>query len=78
MTILPNVNESVGKAAQFLDISPEEKVLALLRKKEITRRDAEDLLNCSAFPAKKILNSLIKQGKSKSVGNAKATKYVLL
>lgn len=46
-------------------------------KKEITRKDVELLLGCSGFPARKILNSLLSQGKIHVTGKAKATKYVI-
>ena len=53
-------------------------MLNLLKAKtEITRRDVEELLGCSAFPATKLLNSLIKQNKIMRIGSARATRYVL-
>ena len=56
----------------------ESRVLDLFEsKKEITRRDVELLLGCSGFPARKILNSLLSQGKIRVTGKAKATKYVI-
>ena len=79
VTVLPNTsycdivfNDSKGE-------TDEERVLQLLQnKKVITRRDVEELLHCSGFPARKILNSLIAQGKVDVSGNARATKYSLV
>ncbi len=45
--------------------------------KEISRKDVELLLGCSGFPARKVLMSLLSQGKIRVTGKAKATKYVL-
>ncbi|MCH1942738.1 RNA-binding domain-containing protein [Holdemania massiliensis] len=77
ITVLPNMN--------YADILPdtdlsasESKVLNLLaQKREISRSDVEKLLNCSAFPARKLLNSLIAKNKIRVLGNARSTKYVL-
>lgn len=58
--------------------SDEEKVLKLIKdKKEITRKDVEVLLDCSSFPALKILKKLIQENKINVEGNARATKYIL-
>jgi hypothetical protein len=43
----------------------------------INRRDIEELLGCSAFPATKILNTLIKQDKIVRIGSARATRYII-
>ena len=49
----------------------------LKRKDYINRRDVEELLGCSAFPATKVLNTLIKQDKILRIGSARATSYIL-
>ncbi len=58
-------------------LSSEDKVLKLVKSKgEITRRDVEELLGCSAFPATKILNTLIKKAQIEKIGSARATRYI--
>ena len=75
VTILPNQNYSVQTIS---DMWAEDKVLRLLReKKEINRKDVEELLNCSGFPARKVLKSLLNQNKIEVIGNARATRYIL-
>lgn len=78
VTVLPNL-QTLDNSVKNLDYTmPEKAVLALFEeKKEITRKDVENLLGCSSFPARKILNSLLEQNKIRVIGNARATKYVL-
>lgn len=77
LVIIPNMNY-IDVDIENEILSDEEKVLNLLKAKtEITRRDVEELLGCSAFPATKLLNSLIKQNKIMRIGSARATRYVL-
>lgn len=58
------------------DTSPEGRVLALIERKEtISRRDVEELLGCSSFPARNILRSLIAKKLITPFGNARATRY---
>ena len=77
LVILPNLNYIVKDNKDKI-LSNEDKVLNLLKTKgEIIRRDIEELLGCSAFPATKILNSLIKQDKVVKIGSARATRYIL-
>ena len=84
VTVLPNTtwNKSKDKSS-VLEIeesrSPEERVLDLLKlKKEITRKDVEELLKCSGFPARQVLNQLLEKKKITVYGNARSTKYKLL
>ena len=74
---LPNRNEIEND--MFDDkLSKEENVLNLLKAKgKITRKDVEELLDCSAFPANNILNYLLKEGKISKIGVARGTKYIL-
>lgn len=75
LTVLPNLHASEKRTET---LSPESRVLDLLAvKKEISRKDVELLLGCSGFPARKVLMSLLSQGKIRVTGKAKATKYVL-
>lgn len=75
VTILPNQNYNVQTIS---DMGAEDKVLRLLReKKEINRKEVEELLNCSGFPARKVLKSLLNQNKIEVIGNARATRYIL-
>lgn len=78
VTVLPNI-QAPDKGRKNTDHAvPEKEVLDLFKdKKEITRKDVENLLGCSSFPARKVLNSLLQQNKIKVIGNARATKYVL-
>lgn len=76
VAVLPKLADVEGRIDA--DMTPEGRVLQLLvRKKEITRKDIEDMLKCSSFPARKIITSLLQQNKMYVVGNGKATKYVL-
>lgn len=73
---LPNTGYA---ADSFHDesLSDEERVLRLLKeRKSITRKDIEKLLNCSSFPANKILKKLIQKGKIIRTGKARAIKYI--
>lgn len=76
VTILPNLQ--MNTPASEANSLPENRVLALFKNQPfITRRDVEKLLQCSSFPARKILNSLLAQEKITVVGNAKNTRYLL-
>lgn len=77
VVILPNRNY-ISEEQVAINISNEEKVLQLFKSKEkISRRDIEELLGCSAFPASRILSMLQKQNKIERIGSARATKYIL-
>jgi ATP-dependent DNA helicase RecG len=77
VVILPNRNY-MAEEQVAINISNEEKVLQLFKsKEEISRRDIEELLGCSAFPAFRILSMLQKQNKIERIGSARATKYIL-
>jgi ATP-dependent DNA helicase RecG len=59
-------------------LSKEENVLELIKAKgKITRRDIEVFLTCSAFPANKVISSLLAQEKVVKIGAARGTKYML-
>ncbi len=78
VTVLPKLSNMEPNTLQEAGNGPEERVLQLLaRQQEITRKDVEKLLNCSAFPARKLLNALVQQNKIQVTGNARATKYSL-
>ncbi len=78
LVVLPNMNY-IAKDAKNGILSNEDKVIVLLKTKgQINRRDVEELLECSAFPATKILNTLIKQDKIVKIGSARSTRYILL
>lgn len=82
VTVLPNVNvklqinESVG---EYSGLTPKEAdiVKMIEVKHEISRKDVEDLFNCSSFPARKLLNSLLEKNIIAAVGKARATKYIM-
>ena len=42
-----------------------------------TRKEVEQFLGCSAFPATNALNSLIREGKIVKTGTARGTRYIL-
>jgi ATP-dependent DNA helicase RecG len=77
VVVLPNMNY-IATDKVSISFSNEDKVLQILDSKEfITRRDIEKLLDCSAFPATKILTTLLKENRIERTGSARATKYVL-
>ena len=49
----------------------------MLFRSAVTRKDVEQLLGCSSFPANKALAALVEQGKIVKTGAARGTKYVL-
>ncbi len=77
VTILPNTHiREIEPVVGYK--TPEERVMDLLTvKAEITRKDVEKLLGCSSFPARKILNSLLEKNKIITIGNARATRYII-
>lgn len=77
MVTLPNMHAS-SPTISDITLSDEDRVLALIKKEgSIDRKEVEDLLGSSAFPANKVLNSLIEAGKIVRIGKARATKYML-
>ena len=78
VTVLPNLQTIETVTGNMHYTTPKDRVLDLFQnKKEITRKDVEKLLNCSSFPARKVLNSLLSENKISVVGNARATRYIL-
>lgn len=74
---LPNRN-TAETAASDPGLSREENILRLMAKQgAVTRKDVEQLLGCSSFPANKALAALVEQGKIMKTGAARGTKYVL-
>ena len=74
---LPNRNTAETKAPNP-NLSREEQVIRLMEKQgSVTRKDVEQLLGCSSFPANKALAALVEQGKIMKTGAARGTKYVL-
>lgn len=74
---LPNRN-SAESTADDPSLSREDRVLRLITERgSITRKDVEELLECSSFPANKILNALLEQGRIIKTGAARGTKYRL-
>ena len=74
---LPNRN--AGKSqADNLDLSREETVLRLLTERgSISRKDVEQILGCSSFPANQVLKLLLEQGRIVKTGAARGTRYIL-
>lgn len=81
VTVLPNHNYSAKVVSDNYSVmlSPNEsKVLGLLTGKQIiSRKDVEELLGTSSFPANKILRSLVNKDKIQMLGVGKSTRYVL-
>ncbi|MBQ7883156.1 MAG: putative DNA binding domain-containing protein [Phascolarctobacterium sp.] len=81
VTVLPNHNYSAKVVSDnhSVMLSPNEsKVLGLLNEKQIiSRKDVEELLGTSSFPANKILRSLVNKDKIQMLGVGKSTRYVL-
>ena len=74
---LPNRNTAETTASDP-GLSREENILRLMAKQgAVTRKDVEQLLGCSSFPANKALAALVEQGKIVKIGAARGTKYVL-
>lgn len=74
---LPNRNTAETTASDP-GLSREENILRLMAKQgAVTRKDVEQLLGCSSFPANKALAALVEQGKIMKTGAARGTKYVL-
>lgn len=77
IVMLPNRNAEKNQA-DVLDLSREEKVLRLLTERgSISRKDVEQLLGCSSFPANQVLKLLLEQGRIVKTGAARGTKYIL-
>ena len=77
VVMLPNRNAGKNQADD-LDLSREEKVLRLLTERgSISRKDVEQLLGCSSFPANQVLKLLFEQGRIAKTGAARGTKYIL-
>ncbi len=77
IVMLPNRNAEKNQADD-LDLSREEKVLRLLTERgSISRKDVEQLLGCSSFPANQVLKLLLEQGRIVKTGAARGTKYIL-
>lgn len=74
---LPNRNAEKGQADN-LDLSREETVLRLLTERgSISRKDVEQILGCSSFPANQVLKLLLEQGRIVKTGAARGTRYIL-
>lgn len=74
---LPNRNAEKSQADN-LDLSREETVLRLLTERgSISRKDVEQILGCSSFPANQILKLLLEQGRIVKTGAARGTRYIL-
>lgn len=77
VVMLPNRNAEKNQADD-LDLSREEKVLRLLTERgSISRKDVEQFLGCSSFPANQVLKLLLEQGRIVKTGAARGTKYIL-
>lgn len=77
IVMLPNRNAEKNQADD-LDLSREEKVLRLLTERgSISRKDVEQLLGCSSFPANQVLKLLLEQGRIVKTGAARGTRYIL-
>ena len=77
VVMLPNRNTEKSQADD-LDLSREEKVLRLLTERgQISRKDVEQLLGCSSFPANQVLKLLLEQGRIVKTGAARGTRYIL-
>lgn len=68
--------EVITSPTKFM--TDEEKVLELVAlKKSIARKDVEELLGTSSFPANKVLRALVKANKITQTGSARNTRYIL-
>jgi ATP-dependent DNA helicase RecG len=81
VSVLPNVNLKPSDVKRQLtkEMITEKQVMGLFEDKEmISRKDVEELLNCSGFPARKVLTSLIEKNKIQVVGNGRSTRYIVV
>ncbi len=77
VAVLPNMNE-ISTLHYNESLSDAENVINLITLKgEISRKDIEQLLNCSQFPAITVLNSLLDDQKIVRIDPARSTKYIL-
>lgn len=77
VVILPNRNAELGQGGE-LELSREERVLHLLAERgSLCRKDVEQLLGCSSFPANKTLSALLDQQKIVKTGAGRGTRYML-
>ncbi len=77
VVILPNRNVE-NSPADDLDLSREERVLRLLAERgSVSRKEVEQLLGCSSFPANQILKILLEQQRIVKTGAARGTRYIL-
>ena len=78
MVMLPNMNEAKALAYNPT-LSDKENVLNLLHNRgQVSRKEVEQFLGSSQFPAISALNALVKEGKVVKTGAARATKYALV
>ena len=80
VVVLPNMNmkPSIDERQLTKESITEKQVLGLFKSKEmISRKDVEKLLNCSGFPARKVLTSLLEKNKIQVVGKGRSTRYIL-
>ena len=74
---LPNRNSATA-AKYDAGLSREDNILRLMDEKgSVTRRDVEQFLGCSSFPANQVLNELLNMDKIVKVGAARGTRYIL-
>jgi len=81
VVVLPNMNVKPSQVENQItkEMITEKQVLGLFEDKEmISRKDVEELLNCSGFPARKVLTALLEQSKIQAVGKGRSTRYILL
>jgi len=81
VAVLPNMNVKPSKAEEPLtkELITERQVMRLFENKEmISRKDIEELLGCSGFPARKVLTSLIEKRKIQVVGKGRSTRYITM
>ena len=78
VTVLYNKSHKEVIVSQTKFMSDEERVLELIAlKKSIARKDVEELLGTSSFPANKVLRALVKANKIIQTGSARNTRYIL-
>jgi ATP-dependent DNA helicase RecG len=74
---LPKMDYSVT-ATRNGDVSHEELVLKAIKEKgSLSRKDVEQIMGQSKFPAIQLLNKLLAEGKIIKTGSAKAVRYIL-
>ena len=77
VVVLPNRNAESGVRLDPKESNAENVLRLLHTKRELSRKEVEQFLGCSAFPAGKALKELLGQGRIEKAGKGRSTRYRL-